>query len=275
MSRFRVAFQGERGAYSEEAAIKYFGRDVEFIPCRDIQTVFNYVEAGKSDYGILPIENSIEGSVNETYDLLTSTNLRVSGEVYLRISHCLIMHRDADIKDIKKVMSHPQAISQCKVYLSSKSFEVIPAYDTAGSVKKILEEKLLDTAAIASERAAEIYGMKIVERGIEDYGRNYTRFIVISEKDSEPSGDDKTSIIFSLPHIPGSLYNALEVFAKRQINLTKIESRPTKHRPFEYFFFVDFEGHRKDQVVREALEELVKRTLFLKVLGSYPRGKIS
>lgn len=272
--RLKVAFQGERGAYSEEAAIQYFNQDIEFIPCRDISTVFNVVEAGIADYGVVPIENSIEGSVNETYDLLLSTGLRVSGEVYLKITHCMIAHPDADPRNIKKVISHPQALAQCRIYLMSKNLEPIPSYDTAGSVRKILEEKMLDTAAIASERAANIYGMKILDRGIEDYGRNYTRFLILGREDAEPTGEDKTSIIFSLPHIPGSLYHALEEFAIRSINLTKIESRPTKHRPFEYYFYVDFEGHRKTSIVQETLNALSRKTLLLKVLGSYPKAKI-
>ncbi len=272
--RLKIAFQGERGAYSEEAAIQYFNQDIEFIPCRDISTVFNVVEAGIADYGVVPIENSIEGSVNETYDLLLSTGLRVSGEVYLKVTHCMIAHPDADPRNIKKVISHPQALAQCRIYLMSKNLEPIPSYDTAGSVRKILEEKMLDTAAIGSERAANIYGMKILDRGIEDYGRNYTRFLILGREDSEPTGEDKTSIIFSLPHIPGSLYRALEEFAIRSINLTKIESRPTKHRPFEYYFYVDFEGHRKNSIVQETLNALSRKTLLLKVLGSYPKAKI-
>lgn len=272
--RLKIAFQGERGAYSEEAAIQYFNQDIEFIPCRDISTVFNVVEAGIADYGVVPVENSIEGSVNETYDLLLSTGLRVSGEVYLKVTHCMIAHPDADPRNIKKVISHPQALAQCRIYLMSKNLEPIPSYDTAGSVRKILEEKMLDTAAIASERAANIYGMKILDRGIEDYGRNYTRFLILGREDAEPTGEDKTSIIFSLPHIPGSLYHALEEFAVRSINLTKIESRPTKHRPFEYYFYVDFEGHRKTSIVQETLNALSRKTLLLKVLGSYPKAKI-
>lgn len=272
--KLKIAFQGERGAYSEEAAIQFFNQEVEFIPCRDISTVFNVVEASIADYGVVPIENSIEGSVNETYDLLLSTGLKVSGEIYLKVSHCLIAHPDADPKNIKKVISHPQALAQCRIYLMSKKLEAIPSYDTAGSVKKILEEELLDTAAIASERAAKIYSMKILDREIEDYGRNYTRFMVMGRNDAEPTGGDKTSIIFSLPHIPGSLYRTLEEFATRNINLTKIESRPTKHRPFEYYFYVDFEGHRKDPLIQETLNAISKKTLLLKVLGSYPRAKL-
>lgn len=272
--RPKIAFQGERGAYSEEAAIQFFGHDIEFVTCKDIPGVFNAVEAGAADYGVVPVENSIEGSINETYDLLLSTSLKVSGEINLRVSHCLIIHPEADPSRIRRVISHPQALAQCRVYLLSKGYEVVPNYDTAGSVKKILEERLLDTAAIASERAAQIYGMKILERQIEDYGRNYTRFLVLGARDSDPTGDDKTSVILSLPHIPGSLYRALEEFAVRNINLTKIESRPTKHRPFEYYFFIDFEGHRSDVPVREALSALSRKTLFLKVLGSYPKAKI-
>jgi len=269
----RAAFQGERGAYSEEAVIQFFGRDVEPLPCRDLPSVFGAVESGRADYGVVPVENSIEGSVNETYDLLLTTGLKVCGEVHLRVSHCLLAHPEADPAMIKRVYSHPQALAQCRVYIFSRGLEAVPSYDTAGAAKMIIEEKILDAAAIASARTAELYGLKVIDRNIEDYGRNYTRFLVVGERDAEPTGSDKTSIIFSLPHTPGSLYKALEEFAVREINLTKIESRPTKHRPFEYYFFVDFEGHRLEERVREALEGLARKAIFLKVLGSYPKAR--
>ncbi len=268
----RVAFQGEKGAYSEEAVIQFFGEEVETVPCRDLPTVFSSVESGRVDYGVVPVENSIEGSVNETYDLLLTTGLKVSGEIYLEIHHSLLAHPEADPRKIRRVYSHPQALAQCRVYLLSRGYEAVPSYDTAGAAKMIMEERVLDAAAIASERTAKLYGLKVIERNIEDYGRNYTRFLVIGDKDAEPTGNDKTSIIFSLPHTPGSLYHALEEFASRMINLTKIESRPTKHRPFEYYFFVDFEGHRLEERVREALEGLLGKSTFLKVLGSYPKA---
>ncbi|MCX8191396.1 MAG: prephenate dehydratase, partial [Nitrososphaerales archaeon] len=251
-----VAFQGERGAYSEEAAIKYFGSEVNVVACKTMAEVFAKVGNNEVDYGIVPVENSIEGSVNETYDLLVDTKLKISGELNLRIIHCLIAHPNVDIQDIKVIYSHPQALAQCKKFLNGLNCEVISAYDTAGSVKMIKEKGLIDAAAIASERSSEIYGMKILKKGIEDSLDNYTRFLILSHNDSPFTGNDKTSIIFSTKHVPGALYNALREFAVRGINLTMILSRPTKKTPWEYNFFVDFEGHRTEKRVEECLKEL-------------------
>jgi len=269
----RVAFQGEHGAYSEEAIFSYFGKDTETVPCRTIREVFNYTEVGSVNYGVVPVENSIEGSIYETYDMLLTSSVKVVGEIVLRIIHCLIALPSTTIKDIKVVYSHPQALAQCRWFLASLGAEMIVTYDTAGSVRMINEKGLTQAAAIASEKAAQLYGMRILARGIEDYGRNYTRFLIISRGEGEKTEDSKTSIIFSLPHVPGSLYYALEEFAKRGINLTKIESRPTKQRPWEYYFFLDFEGHQQDTACREALAALARKAIFLKVLGSYPKAK--
>jgi len=178
------------------------------------------------------------------------------------------------INHIKRVYSHPQALAQCRGFIASLDADPIITYDTAGSVRMIKEKQMRDAAAIASERAAELYQMSIVARGIEDYGRNFTRFFIVSKHEPSKVKDSKTSIIFSLPHIPGSLYNALGEFAKRGINLTKIESRPTRQRPWEYYFFLDFEGHQEDEPYREALAALAQKTIFLKILGSYPKAKI-
>lgn len=271
--RLLIAFQGERGAYSEEAAIKFFGNEINVIACKTMAEVFTKVENNEVDYGIVPIENSIEGSVNETYDLLVDTKLKIVGELNLRIIHCLIAHPNVDIRDIKVVYSHPQALAQCKKFLNGLSCDVIPTYDTAGSVKMIKEKGLINAAAIASERSSEIYGMSILKKGIEDSPDNYTRFLILSHKDSPFTGNDKTSIIFSTKHIPGALYNALREFAIRGINLTMIFSRPTKKTPWEYNFFVDFEGHLSEERVKECLEGLKEQTLFIKVLGSYPKAK--
>ncbi len=273
MKRTRVAFQGEHGAYSEEAVHQYLGAEVETIPCKTIREVFNLAEVEEVEYGVVPVENSIEGSIYETYDLLLTSSVKVVGEVSLRIIHCLIALPSTELKDVKIVYSHPQALAQCKGFLASLGVETMITYDTAGSVRLIREKELKDAAAIASEKAAQMYGMKILAKGIEDYGRNYTRFFIISRRDAETRNDCKTSIIFSLPHTPGSLYHALEEFAKRGINLTKIESRPTRQRPWEYYFFLDFEGHKDDEPYKEALSALAKKVIFLKVLGSYPKAK--
>ncbi|HUH99735.1 MAG TPA: prephenate dehydratase [Nitrososphaerales archaeon] len=286
MPELSIAFQGEHGAYSEEAIYKRFGKSVKTVPTVSIHEVFNLTEAGAVDLGVVPIENSVEGSINETYDMLLSSNLTVLGEVVLRVVHCLIALPTAKLGGITVVYSHPQALAQCRKFVTELGIEPIVTYDTAGSVKMIKEKRLQGAAAIAGERAAEIYGLKVVKKGIEDYSTNSTRFLIVSRGGTELAGSKppamrrggirrgyKTSLIFALSHTPGSLYNALEVFAREGINLTKIESRPTKERPWEYYFFVDFEGHRLDPKVLKVLSELAKKTAFIKVLGSYPKNK--
>ncbi|MEM2737974.1 MAG: prephenate dehydratase [Candidatus Bathyarchaeia archaeon] len=251
---------------------EYFNDKIQPIPCKSFSEVFRKVELEEVDYGVLPIENSIEGSVNQVYDLLLTHDLKICGEVILKIEHCLIGNTNADLSSIKRVYSHPQALAQCSKFLEKIMCEVIPTYDTAGSVKIIKEKHSMDEAAIASERAAEIYGMKILARNISDVPDNYTRFVILSKMDASPSGNDKTSIIFSVKHVPGALYDALGVFAKRKINLTKIESRPTRKKPWEYIFYLDFEGHKTEPECMEALNELREKTPFIKVLGSYPKA---
>jgi prephenate dehydratase len=268
-----VAFQGERGAYSEEAALSYFGSKIEFLPCKTLRTVFQAVESDKATVGMVPVENSLEGAVSETYDLLLSSSLIVSGEYNLRVRHCLIANPGVRVEDIKRVYSHPQALAQCRRFLETLGAETIPYYDTAGSAYMIKRERLMDAAAIASKRAAEIYDLQILAESIEDSPNNYTRFFVIGKFQREPTGKDKTSIVFSTRHVPGALYAALGVFARRGINLTRIESRPTKQTPWEYNFYVDFEGHRLDVNVQEALDELKAHTLYIKILGSYPKAE--
>ncbi|MEM4573249.1 MAG: prephenate dehydratase [Candidatus Caldarchaeum sp.] len=268
----KVAFQGEKGAYSEEAVFSYFGENTETVPCKTIREVFKNVEAKVVDHGVVPVENSIEGSVFETYDMFLSSSVKTTGEIILRIKHCLIALPETSIDDIQIVYSHPQALAQCRGYLTSLGVAVDLTYDTAGSVKMIKEKGLKHAAAVASERAAAIYGMKVLAKGIEDYGHNYTRFLVISWKETSPHPNSKTSIIFSTAHKPGALYNALGAFARNGINLTKIESRPTRQRPWEYYFFVDFEGHLEEDKVKTALTELASQTTFVKILGSYPKA---
>lgn len=268
-----VAFQGERGAYSEEAALAYFGSHIEFLPCRTLRLVFEAVEGGRADVGMVPVENSLEGAISETYDLLIASNLSVCGEYNLRVRHCLITNMGVKLEDIKRVYSHPQALAQCRRFLEKIGAELIPYYDTAGSAYMLKKDGLMDTAAVASKRAAEIYNLQIIAESIEDSPNNYTRFLVIGKADHEPTSRDKTSLVFTTKHVPGALYAALGVFAKRMINLTKIESRPTKQTPWEYNFFVDLEGHRLNANVSEALEELKSYTLSIKILGSYPKAE--
>jgi chorismate mutase/prephenate dehydratase len=268
----KIAFQGERGAFSESAVYAFFGEAVEVKPCRDLTEVFDAVQKQETRFGVVPVENSLEGSVNQTYDLFLTHDLKVCGEIIIRISHCLIANPNTTLEDVKAVYSHPQALAQCRRFLEHLGRELVPTYDTAGSVKMLKEKGLKDAAAVASEKAAEIYGMKILAREIEDNPSNYTRFFVLSKEDSPKTGRDKTSIIFAAAHTPGSLYHALGEFAKRSINLTKIESRPTKQKAWEYNFYLDFEGHRSEPRCAEALEALAKSGAFLKILGSYPKA---
>jgi len=271
----KVAFQGERGAYSENAVYQIFGPKTEVKTCSDFKEVFDSVCTQETQHGVIPVENSLEGSVTQNYDLFLRYDVKVCGEVVVKIEHCLISNPGVALEDIKFVYSHPQALGQCQRFLEEFGRELIPTYDTAGSVKMIKEKGLRNAAAIASERAANIYGMHILAEDISDNPENYTRFFVLSQEDAKPTGQDKTSIIFSAVHKPGSLYHALGEFAKRDINLTKIESRPTKQTPWEYNFYLDFEGHRGEKQCAEALKALEKYAVFIKILGSYPKAKLS
>ena len=268
-----VAFQGEPGAYTEEAAIRFFGKSTRGVPYETLDEVFEAVEVGEVPFALVPVENSLEGSITRAYDLLLDSSLMVCGETELRISHCLIAVEGASLETIKFVYSHPQALGQSRNFLSHLNAELIPASDTAGSVRMIKEEKRLDYAAVASAKAAELYGMKIIAREIEDNPHNFTRFFVLSREDSPPTGNDKTSIVFSLRSKPGALYDCLREFATRKINLTKLESRPTRHQPWEYNFYMDFSGHREEKAVGEALKALEEHAVFVKILGSYPRAR--
>ncbi len=271
----KVAFQGERGAYSESAVFQFFGADTEVKPCRDFKDVFDSVCTQETQFGIVPVENSLEGSVTQNYDLFLKYDLKVCGEVIVKIEHCLIANPGTALSDIKVVYSHPQALAQCRTFLEEFGRELIPTYDTAGSVKMLKEKGLRNAAAVASERAANLYGMHILVKDIADNPENYTRFFILSTEDSPATGKDKTSIIFSAVHKPGSLYHALGEFAERDINLTKIESRPTKQTAWEYNFYLDFEGHRREKRCAEALNALEKYAVFIKILGSYPKAKTS
>jgi prephenate dehydratase len=277
----KVAFQGERGAYGEMATLQYFP-DAKLVPLKSFQDVFDAANNDEVEYIVVPVENSIEGSINEIYDLLLQTKMSVVGEVYQRVIHCLITNRD--VKMIRYVHSHPQALAQCRGYLQKKGLKSLPTYDTAGAVKMIKENKMLDSAAIASKRAAELYDMDILDEGIEDRRNNYTRFLVLSpkkkkkKKKQSDKGDlyhglHKTSIIFSVRHVPGALFGILGEFAIRKINLTKIESRPTKETPWEYNFYVDFEGHLQNKAVHEALMSIKPKTSYIKILGSYRKAE--
>lgn len=266
----RVAFQGEPGAYSEQAVFNYFGT-VETMPCESFDVVFDSVVSGECEQGLIPIENSLAGSIHQNYDLLLRHDLHIVGEYLLRVRHCLIALPGVDREDIKKAISHPQALGQCAAYLRNLGIKPETVYDTAGSVKLLKASGERTTAAIASRRAAELYGMEIIEEGIEDNPENYTRFLAIRKQAIQPEGESKTSIVFTLKNQPGSLFKAMSVFALRDIDLTKIESRPLQGKPWEYLFYVDFIGATHQETVRKALDHLGEYALMLRVLGSYPR----
>ena len=270
--KHEVSFQGERGAYSESAAIVFFGNKVETIPCTTFANALKNTENGDSDYSILPIENSLEGGVGESNDLLLSTNLNVVGEIYHRIHHCLI--GTGPLAEITVVYSHPQALGQCRQFVQENELEIMPTYDTAGSVKMIRELKTDFSACIASKEAAKIYDVPVIQEGIEDNANNYTRFLIFSKEKSDKTDNSKTSIIFSVKHEAGALYQIINEFYQNKINLTKIESRPNKNTLGEYNFYVDFEGHQDDSSIKDMLKKLRENSTFLKILGSYPIAKL-
>ncbi len=269
-----VAFQGERGAFSEEAAVSALGPDIHPVPCRSFPEVFAAVAEGRVAYGVIPIENSLTGSIRENYDLLLEHSLHIVGETEIRIRHCLLALPGVRLEDVRRVLSHPQALAQCERTLRAllPGAKLVPVYDTAGSALIIRREGLRDAAAIAGRRAAEIHGMAVLAEDIADSPENYTRFLVLGREPAVPRGPAKTSIVFAAENVPGALYRCLEPFAVRGVDLTKIESRPLKRRRWEYLFYVDFAGSVHEARCREALEELRERTVFLRVLGSYPRG---
>ena len=279
-----IAFQGEPGAYSEAAALEHFGAETVTVPCETFDAVFASVESGTCDGGLVPIENSLAGSIHRNYDLLLQHALPIVGEHYLRVQHCLIVHPGVTLAEIRKVISHPQGLAQCEKYLRSlPGVKSEAVYDTAGSVKIVREQGDRSVAAIASRRAAKVYGMAILAEGIEDDPANFTRFLAVarhgmsrpsmSPQPVVPGGDAKTSIVFTLRNVPGSLFKAMSVFALRDLDLTKIESRPLVGKPWEYLFYIDFAGSTADVTVSRALDHLGEYALMLRVLGSYPRHR--
>ena len=270
----RVAFQGELGAYSEVAAGEYFNHDVMVIPKPSFANVFDAVSGGETEYGIIPIENSLTGSIHENYDLLLQHDLVITGEIKLRIVHNLMVNPGTKLADIRRVYSHPQALSQCKDFLAQlEGVELINVYDTAGSAIRIRETGSRDEASIASAQAALDYGLEIIKSGIESNHLNFTRFLILSRSLEDEADNSKTSIVFSTRNIPGALFKSLSVFALRDIDLYKIESRPIPGTPWEYMFYLDIGGDMRQDVIRRAINHLEEIAGFIKVLGSYRKGE--
>src|SRR6266478_5653665 len=268
-----IAFQGERGAFSDEAVRAYFGQQAEPLPYRSFADVFRAVAAGEVDYGLVPVENSQAGSINDVYDLLRQHDLFVIGEISHPVNHCLLCLPGQELSDIKRVISHPQALAQCDAYLRELKVEIVATYDTAGSAKMLREENLKGVGAIAGEGAAELYELEILARNIQTIKDNYTRFIALGREPAlRCEGQAKTMLVMTTAHQPGSLHRCLGVLAAKNINLLKLESRPSRQAVWEYVFYLDFEGHRDDPTVRSALAELAGYTTFCKVLGSFARN---
>ncbi len=277
-SELRVAFQGEHGAYSELGALEYFGAQTPTQPCQSFDDVFAAVNNGESTHGFLPVENSLAGSIHRNYDLMLRHDLHIVGEYHLRVSHCLLALPGVRMADIQRVQSHPQALAQCEANLTRLGFERIAEKDTAGSARLLLEKQDRRTAALASKRAAEVYQLDILAEHMEDNPANYTRFLALAKQANgaapQEGVDYKTTIVFSLHNQPGALFKALSVFALRDLDLTKIESRPVPGQLWEYIFYIDFAGHPGDLNSKRALDHLEELAPFLRVLGSYPRHKL-
>jgi prephenate dehydratase len=266
----RVAFQGIAGAYSEEAIRQHFGPEAQGVPCRTLDALFPPVELGEVDFAMVPVENSVAGTVAGAYELMLHHDLRIHAEVVLRVRHMLLAPPGTELADLAQVRSHPQALAQCQRYLDRHGLAPEPAFDTAGSARDLAADPAPGVAAIASALAAELYGLAVVSPNIEDVAFNYTRFFVLARDDPPQPERPKTSLIFSSRHQPGALYDCLGEFAQRGINLTKIESRPRRNRPWQYIFYLDFEGYWHDPDCERAILGLLRRASFVKLLGSYP-----
>jgi prephenate dehydratase len=262
-----LAYQGEPGAYSEAAALQYGGPQAETLPCKSFEDVFDAVSRKRATHGVVPLENSIGGTIHRNYDLLLDHDLTISGEVELDVIHCLQALPGTKIDDIKVVYSHPQALAQCERYLKDLGASVEAVYDTAGGAKLVSEKKLVGAAALASRRAADVFGLEVLQEAVQDFEFNITRFAIIGG--APPADANKTTIVFALPSTPGALFKALSVFALRDINLTKLESRPMRGRPWEYLFYVEVDAPRSDLGCARALTHLAEFARWTRVLGTY------
>ncbi len=266
----KIAYQGEPGAFSE-AASRLVNAEADLLPCRSFEDVFAAVDGGRADYGVLPIENSIGGSIHRNFDLLLEHQLPIVGEVEVPIVHHLLALPGVRLADVRRVYSHPQALAQCERFLRAlEGVEVIASYDTAGSAKMIVDQRMRDAAAIASARAAEVFGLEQVRSAIQDFDSNTTRFLVVGRAPLSEAPPDKTSIVFALANEPGALFKALAAIALRGIDLTKLESRPIRDRKWEYLFYVDLAAARDDLACERALAHLGEFASMVRVLGSYP-----
>lgn len=273
MAPLRIAFQGEPGAYSEQAALELYPQG-EMWPRPSFDDVFAAVAEQACDYGVVPVENSLAGSIHRNYDLLLQHDLHIVGEHNLRVSHCLIAHPGVSVEEIKRVYSHPQALAQCEHSLQALGdVEVIASHDTAGSVRLIAERGERDAAALASFRAAAVYGLAVLRQGMEDEKANFTRFIALGREPVSPQGEAKTSLAFAGRNEPGLLFRCLSAFALRNIDLSKIESRPLRGVPWEYIFYLDFIGSLTEERCQRAVEQLREMATFVRVFGSYPRAR--
>ena len=263
----RLAYQGEPGAYSEAAALHFGGPNVETLPCKSFDEVFEAVVKRKATHGVVPLENSIGGTIHRNYDLLLDHELSITGEVELDVVHCLQALPGTKLSDVKTVYSHPQALAQCERYLKDLGATVEAVYDTAGGAKLIAEQKLRHAAALASRRAAEVFGLEVLQEAVQDFESNLTRFAVIGGPPA--TAPNKTTLVCALPSTPGALYSALGVFAERRINLSKLESRPMRGRPREYLFYIEVDAGRDEPACADALARLGQLAQWTRVLGSY------
>ncbi len=275
MTAVTVSYQGEYGAFSEQAAVAYFGSSCVPVPRENFRDVFEDVKKKRSSFGIIPIENSVFGSIHQNFDLLQEFPLSIVGELTLRIKMNLMALPESSLKNIRHVYSHPQGLGQSDRFLRTLTNVTLhPYYDTAGAAKMIAQKKLLTSAAIASEQAAKHYKLKVLKKSIETDHRNFTRFLVLSRTPVRPALHAKTSLIFATKHVPGSLVQILSQFALQKINLLKIESRPYVGKPWEYLFFADVEAGRQHPGFAPAMAAVKRTTSYLKILGSYEIGKV-
>lgn len=268
----KVAFLGPQATFTHVAAMQQFGFSAQLVPQKSISAVFEDVERGRAHYGVVPVENSTEGVVSHTLDMFIDSNLKINAEILLEVSHDLLS-RTGSMEGIKRIVSHPQALAQCRSWLEENlpDVQLVDVGSTALAAQMVAEDDTM--AAIASEAAANLYGLKVVKKKIEDNPNNFTRFLVVGMKNPAKSGHDKTSLMFRIKDEPGILYRMLEPFSKRNINLAKIESRPLKKKAWEYIFFLDLEGHIDDEIISAAVDDLGQYCEFVKVLGSYQSAR--